>query len=60
MVSETNTGRCVSEEAEPWRVVDTRRYASKDAGPQRGWIERSHIGWGGEQNILYKEVETSP
>ena len=21
---------------------------------------RSHIGWGGERNILYKGVETSP
>ena len=26
----------------------------------RGWIVRSHIGWGGKQNILYKGVETSP
>ena len=34
--------------------------ASKDAGPRRGWIVRSHIGWGGERNILYKGVETSP
>ena len=28
-------------------------------GPEVGWIVRSHIGWGGEQNILYKGVETS-
>ena len=27
--------------------------------PQRGWIVRSHIDWGGEQNILYKGMETS-
>ena len=25
-----------------------------------GWIVRSHIGWGGERNILYESVETSP
>ena len=25
-----------------------------------GWIVRFHIGWGGERNILYKGVETSP
>ena len=24
-----------------------------------GWIVRSHISWGGEQNIIYKNVETS-
>ena len=44
MVSEPDTGRCVSE----------------DAGPSRGWIVRSHIGWRGEQSIPYKGVETSP
>ena len=43
MVSQPNTGRC----------------ASVDTGPQEGWIMRSHIGWGGERNILYKGVETS-
>ena len=34
--------------------------ASEDAGPLRGWIVRSHIGWRGEPNILYKGVKTSP
>ena len=34
--------------------------ASKDAGLKGRWIVRSHIGWGGERNILYKGVETSP
>ena len=29
---------------------------SEDAGPRRGWIMRSHIGWGVEQSILYKGV----
>ena len=29
-------------------------------GPKRGWIVMSHIGWGGEQNTLYKGVETFP
>ena len=65
--------------------VDMRRCASKDAGPQRGWIwgrshidwrkergpartlgpeggwiVKSHIGWGGEQTTIYKDVETFP
>ena len=34
--------------------LDTKRCASKDAGPEGGWIVRLHIGWGGERNILYK------
>ena len=29
-------------------------------GPEGGWIVRSHIDWGGERNILYKGMETSP
>ena len=46
--------------------------AGKDARPRNGWIVRSHINWrrervllrtkfswGGEQNIAYKDVETS-
>ena len=33
---------------------------ARTLGPERGWIVRSHIGWGGERNILYKGVETSP
>ena len=36
MVSEPGTGLCVSLLAVPRRGVDTRRCASKDAGPQRG------------------------
>ena len=36
MVSELDTGRCVSPLAVPRRGVDTRRCASKDVGPQRG------------------------
>ena len=36
MVSESNTGRCISEEVEPRRGVDARWCASKDAGPRRG------------------------
>ena len=74
MVLEPDTGRCAneeaklqrgvdtgaSEEAKPRRGVDTRRCASKDAGPRREWLVRSHIGWGGERNILYKSVETFP
>ena len=34
--------------------------AREDVGPQRGWIVRSHVGWGGERNILYKGVKPSP
>ena len=44
MVLEPDTGRCVSE----------------DAGPLKGVIVRSHIGWRGERSIPYKSVETSP
>ena len=33
---------------------------SEDAGLEGGWIMRSHIDWGGERSILYKDVETSP
>ena len=38
---------------------DTIWCASEDAGPQEGWIVRSHIGWRGKRNILYKGVKTS-
>ena len=36
MISKPDTERC---------GVDTRRCASKDVGPRRGWIGRSHIDW---------------
>ena len=32
----------------------------KTLGLEGGWIVRSYIDWGGERNILYKVVETSP
>ena len=32
---------------------DTGQCASEDAGPPRGWIVRSHIGWRREQSITY-------
>ena len=60
MVSKPGSGRCTSEEAEPRSGVDKRQCANEDAGFQRGWIVRSHIGWREERNILYKGVETSP
>ena len=49
MVSEADSGWC----------------ASEDAGPQRGWIVRSHIvrshiDWRGKRNIPCKGVETFP
>ena len=28
-------------------------------GIEGGWIVRPRVGWGGEQNILYKSVEIS-
>ena len=36
MVSEPDTRRCASEEAEPCRGVDTRQCASDHVGPRRG------------------------
>ena len=40
-----------------WRK---ERVPAMTLGPEGGWIVMSHIGWGGERNILYKGVETSP
>ena len=42
--------------------IDRRkeRVPARTLGPEGGWIVRSHIGWGGERNIIYKGVETSP
>ena len=39
--------------------LDTGWCASEDIGPPRGWIVRSHVGWRGERNIVYKSVEIS-
>ena len=64
-----DTKRCASKDAEPQRGVDLAgvphrlekgKCASEDAGPEGGWIVMSHLGWGGEQNTLYKGVETFP
>ena len=33
--------------------------SARTLGPEGGWIGRSHIGWRGERNILYKGVEIS-
>ena len=32
---------------------------ARTLGTEGGWIVRFHIGWRGEQSILYKGVETS-
>ena len=64
---EVDTRRCASEDAEPLRRwigrvpyrLERETSASKDVGPQKGWIVRSHVGWRGEQNTFYKGVETS-
>ena len=34
--------------------------SARTLGPEGGWIVRSHIGWGGKRNIVYKGVETFP
>ena len=44
MVSELDIGQC----------------ASENVGTLREWIVRSHVGYRGEQNIPYKDMETSP
>ena len=40
-----------------WR---RERVPERTLGPEGGWIVRSQLDWVGEQNILYKGVETSP
>ena len=68
MVPELDTRRCVSEEAEPRRGVDwevhinlrSERVSARMLGLEEEWIVRSHVGWGGDRNIFYKGVETSP
>ena len=59
MVTELGIGRCASEEAEPEGGWIQGSVPARTLGSEAGWIVRSHIGWGGEQNILYKSVETS-
>ena len=75
MVSESHWVMCQRGGCSP-KEVDTRRCASKDAGPeggrhevvcqQRRWSRRGVdlVGvphrLGGERNTLYKGVETSP
>ena len=73
MVSEPDIERCASKEAEPrrgWirgsvpvRTLDPKGVdweCQRMLGSKGGWIVRSHIGWGGEPSMLYKDVETSP
>ena len=63
-----DTRQCANKDAGPGSRVDWAAphrlekgmSASEDARPRRGWIVTSHINWGGERNILYKGVETSP
>ena len=65
-----DTRRCASKDVGPPKgggsglggsYIDWRREraSAKTLGSERGWIEISHIGWGGEQNILFKGSETS-
>ena len=56
MVSEPDTGQCANKDAGPQR---RERMPTRTLGSKWGWNVRSHIGWRGEQNILYKGVETS-
>ena len=44
----------------PTSIVEGNRVPARMLGLEGGWIVRSHIGRGGEQNILYKGVEISP
>ena len=69
LVLEPDTERCASKDAGPkvgwiwWRShIDWRKEGvpTRTLGPEGGWIVMSHISWGGEQNILYKGVETFP
>ena len=53
--------RCACKDAGPWRGMDRGvshwlekgTSVSENIGSRRGWIVRSHIGWGGEQSIIY-------
>ena len=63
-----DTRRCASKDARPQRGgfgvvphrLKERKSVNEDAGPRRGWIVMSHIGWRGEQTTIYKCVETFP
>ena len=48
MVSELDTGRCVSEEDEPWRGWTRGGVLARMLGSKGGGFVRSHIGWEGE------------
>ena len=60
--------RCASKNAGPrkgwiegshidWR---RKRVPTKMLGPKGVDLGRSHIGWGGERNIVYKDVKLFP
>ena len=55
MSSYSNPSNC-----EILHLLDRGTSVNEDVGSRRGWILRSHLGWRGEQNILYNGVETSP
>ena len=63
-----STRRCANKDAGPKeggfgrvpRRLEKGTSANENAGPEGGWIVMSHIGWGGEQNTLYKSVKTFP
>jgi len=42
-----------------WSHIDWRkeRVPARTLAP-KGWIVMSHIGWGGEQTTIYKNIET--
>ena len=53
MVSEPDTGRCVSLLVVSPKGLDTRWCASKDVGLKGGWIwGRSHIDWRKERVLV--------
>ena len=61
--------RCVSNDAGPEGVwfgrgptsIGQRNKCQRGRWSPKGggWIVRSHTGWGGERNTLYKDVKTS-
>ena len=67
-----DTRQCVSEDVGPRRWVDWEgptsvphrlergTSTSEDAGPERGWIVRSHICWRGEQSIFIRVWKPLP
>ena len=65
MVSEPDTGRRASEDAEPrggWIVrahIDWRgeQVSVRTLGPEVGWIVRSHVSWRGDEGLFIRVLK---